>query len=129
MPGAPLAIAVNGRDRRHDDEPSSRIGASRFAALVPETVFREGRNDVEVFLVATHGGRAAAHATGRDGNEARYALSADERSVVLPGGERVPARCRPARRAGRVVDRRGRDGPDQGLGGGRPRTSRGSIAS
>jgi hypothetical protein len=53
-PGAELALAVNGRVRALTR--CFRSGRSqRFRALVPETAFREGVNDVDVFLVRGNG--------------------------------------------------------------------------
>ena len=45
---------------------------------------------MEVFSVRDTGGAPALTRLGGTGNGARYALSPDERSVVLPTGRRVP---------------------------------------
>jgi hypothetical protein len=68
--GTPLAIAVNGRVRA-TTSAFDLDGQTRFAAMVPETSFRDGGNSVEVFAVsaragalglASLGGTPAAHA-------------------------------------------------------------------
>ena len=87
--GTPVAIAVNGRVAAMTRTFMQDRG-SHFAALVPETSFREGRNDVEVFLVDSAEGTLGLARIGGTVRGTRYALSTDERSLVLPTGERVP---------------------------------------
>jgi Sulfatase len=52
-PGQRLAIAVNGRIRAATR--TYGLGGTRFAALVPESAFRPGRNILEAYLVTSHG--------------------------------------------------------------------------
>ena len=86
--GSPLAIAVNGRIAA-TTRTFTLGGRSRFAALVPETVFREGANGVDVFLVEPAAGGLRLRRLGGAGRESRYALAADRRSIVLPTGKRA----------------------------------------
>ena len=53
--GRDVAIAVNGTLGAVTTS-FAWDGEERFSALVPETVFRDGRNAVEVFLVEKSGG-------------------------------------------------------------------------
>ena len=57
-PGMELAIAVDGRVQALTRTLVGR-DAGRFRALVPETAFRPGANEVEVFLVSGKGERAS----------------------------------------------------------------------
>ena len=57
-PGTELAIAVNGRVRALSRTLEGRQ-AGQFRALVPESAFRTGANEVEVFLVIGEGRNAA----------------------------------------------------------------------
>ena len=91
-PGAVIAIAVNGRiaattrSFRQDRQV-------RFAALVPESVLREGPNEVEVFGVDASADPARLVRLGGTGQRAEYRLVADGRSMVLPNGRRMPIRA------------------------------------
>ena len=59
-----IAVAVNGRIAAVTRTfPNS--GRLRFAALAPETAFRNGANDVDVFLVSSQGGRLRLERLGR----------------------------------------------------------------
>jgi len=57
-PGAELAIAVNGRVQALTRVLQGRA-AGQFRALVPESAFRPGANQVDVFVVVGEGKRAA----------------------------------------------------------------------
>jgi len=57
-PGAELAIAVNGRVQAVTRTLEGRA-AGQFRALVPESAFRPGANEVEVFLVSGKAERAS----------------------------------------------------------------------
>jgi hypothetical protein len=86
--GRALAIAVNG-EIAATTETYVQGEATRFAAMVPESSFRRGRNDVEVFGIASTGGVQTLARLGGTGRGATYALSPDSRSLVLPSGRRV----------------------------------------
>ncbi len=81
--GAPpieLAVAVNGRIRATTHTFIDRIGELRFAAMVPESSFRTGRNQVEVYLVETDDSRRRLLPTRRrtsSRRELRLVASAD----------------------------------------------------
>jgi hypothetical protein len=61
-PGTELAIAVNGRVQALTRTLGGRQ-AGQFRALVPETAFRPGANEVEVFLVGGEGELVAVGST------------------------------------------------------------------
>jgi hypothetical protein len=85
--GLSLAIAVNGRIAA-TTQTYVRDGKAYFAALVPETSFREGRNDVDILSIGSADGLRLTRlgGTGRGGS---YALSPDGRRLVLPSGRQV----------------------------------------
>ena len=88
-PGAVIAIAVNGRIAA-TTRTFMQDRQVRFAALVPETVLREGHNDVEVFGVDASADPARLVRLGGTGQASEYRLVADGRSMVLPSGQRLP---------------------------------------
>jgi hypothetical protein len=97
--GTPVAIAVNGRI-----EAMTRSfpldGRSRFAALVPESAFREGSNAVDVYAVDPAGTGVRLALLGGTAHASEYALSHAGTSIVLPSGKRAEVEA--GRLAGRV---------------------------
>lgn len=94
--GAPLAVAVNGRVSA-TTRTFMLDGRSRFAVLVPENAFREGRNTVSVFAISPSGGLAR---LGGTSNAADYRLSANGKGLVSPSGARIS--IAPRRLDGRI---------------------------
>jgi hypothetical protein len=94
-----LAVAVNGRiaalTRRFRLD-----GKQRFSALVPETVFREGQNRVELFSIDGTKSEARLIRLGETSSAQQYELAADGTSIGLPDGRRAPVES--GRIAGRV---------------------------
>ena len=88
VPGASLAIALNGRIVA-TTRTYAQDGNVHFATLVPETAFRNGINDVDLFGVLTTSGALRLVRLGGTNRGAGYALSEDERSIRLPSGQRV----------------------------------------
>ena len=89
----PGAVTRDRRQRPHrgdDADLHAGTGRSRFAALVPETVLREGHNDVEVFGVDASADPARLVPLGGTGQASEFRLVADGRSMVLPSGQRLP---------------------------------------
>jgi Sulfatase len=81
---APLAVAVN--DRVTATTRTFVVdGRSRFAVLVPESAFREGRNKVDVFAISADGGATRLARLGGTSNAADYVLSANGRRLTSPG--------------------------------------------
>ena len=97
--GAPLAVALNGRVAA-TTRTFVLDGRSRFAVLVPESAFRDGRNTVDVFAISTAGGRTRLLRVGGTANGADYALAANSRALTSPSGARVP--IVPGRIGGRI---------------------------
>jgi len=94
--GAPLAVAVN--DRVSATTRTFMLdGRSRFAVLVRENAFREGRNTVSVFAISPSGGLAR---LGGTSNAAGYRLSANGKGLVSPSGARIS--IAPGRLDGRI---------------------------
>jgi len=94
-----LAVAVNGRIAALTR--SFRLdGRQRFAALVPETVFREGQNRVELFSIDGTASEPRLIRLGETSSAQQYELAADGTSIGLPDGRR--ARVESGRIAGRV---------------------------
>jgi Sulfatase len=97
--GTPVAIAVNGRI-----EAMTRSfpldGRSRFAALVPESAFREGSNAVDVYAVDPAGTGVRLALLGGTAHASEYALSHAGTSIALPSGKRAEVEA--GRLAGRV---------------------------
>jgi hypothetical protein len=83
-PGVDLAVAVNGRvaavTRTFDVE-----GSVRFAAFAPDSAFRNGANDVEVFVVRRDG--SLAMLPGGTGLAESYRLVGDR---LMRGGRALP---------------------------------------
>ena len=98
-PGRAVAIAVNGQVAAVT-RTFVQARRAQFAALVPESAFVEGENDVEVFFVETGDGSLRLVRLGGTGRAARYALAPDGLTVVLPTGRRV--RLTPGRLEGRI---------------------------
>ncbi len=100
--GAPpvdLAVAVNGRIRATTRTFIDRLGELRFAAMVPESSFRTGRNQVEVYLVATNdSGRWLIPAEGKTSSrrELRLVATADGGDELRTAKGAV-LRCAPER--------------------------------
>jgi hypothetical protein len=86
--GTPMAIAVNGRIAA-TTVSYSLTGHTRFAALVPESAFREGANTVDVYVVESDGNGIRLARVGGTGQGPQYALSADGTSIALPTGGRA----------------------------------------
>ena len=94
-----LAVAVNGRIRA----TTWANGGTRFSALVPESAFRQGANEVSVFAIRGRGGRVTLERLG-GGRRARFELgTAGGRDVIRgAGGSVIPIVPRALR--GRVED-------------------------
>ncbi|MEE9607450.1 MAG: sulfatase-like hydrolase/transferase [Myxococcota bacterium] len=71
-----LAVAVNGEIRAVTRTFDHREGRARFTAMVPESAFRAGRNDVEVFAIRQRGGRLTLLPTQRR-EQTRYSVVKD----------------------------------------------------
>jgi hypothetical protein len=90
-PGIDLAVVVNGRIAgmtRSFGEP----GDVKFSAFLPESAFREGRNDVEVFAVSERNGAAALARLGGTGAGASWILAATSSGDIVRSadGREVP---------------------------------------
>ena len=97
--GAPLAVAVN--DRVTATTRTFVVdGRSRFAVLVPESAFREGRNKVDVFAISAAGGATRLARLGGTSNAADYVLAANGRGMTAPGRVAIPVV--PGRLDGRI---------------------------
>ena len=91
--GTPVAVAVNGRLRALSRTSSVFAGGKIFSAMVPETAFQPGQNQVETFLVSKPDSRLrllrVASASRRS-----YRISRsleDKREILLaPDGEPIP---------------------------------------
>jgi hypothetical protein len=86
--GAALAVVVNDRVAA-TTQVFSVDGRKRFTAMVPEGVFHDGGNDVEIYGVAGQGQHVTLAHLGGTGTSSRYELSADGRTITLPGDRRV----------------------------------------
>lgn len=88
--GVPLAVAVNGRIA--GVTRSFRTGSTiTFSAYLPDSAFRAGHNDVEVYAVRRPGGRPALALLGTSATS-RFALvrEAGDELVERGDGTRVP---------------------------------------
>ena len=87
-PSRYLAIAVNGTVGAVTEMPA---GASEFSALVPETAFRPGRNDVQVFFVAEVDGTPRLERLQKESSPS-YSLIDDGQTETLQtsDGESIP---------------------------------------
>ena len=86
--GTDLAVSVNGRIAA-TTESFTLDGRSRFSALVPEDVFRNGLNNVEVHLVEMSGSAIRLLRLGGTIGLSPYEIAADDRSIRLPTGQSV----------------------------------------
>ena len=88
-----LAVAVNGRIATVTELPEADEGIGEFTALVPDTAFRPGRNDVEVFFVVEVIGRIRLEHLPKE-SRPYFSLidSTANRGAMLQtsGGESVP---------------------------------------
>jgi hypothetical protein len=97
--GAPLAVAVN--DRVTATTQTFLIdGRTRFAVLVPEAAFRQGRNKVDVFAISSAGGATRLTPLGGTSNVADYILAPNGRALTAPSGAAIPVE--PGRLDGRI---------------------------
>jgi hypothetical protein len=61
-PGSAVALALNGRIGAVSPVFPDGVVAAAFVGLVPEQWFRNGANDLQLFLVSTEAGDLAARA-------------------------------------------------------------------
>ena len=79
-----LAVVVN--DRVAALTRSWRIsGQQRFSALVPETAFREGRNQVGLYLIVSQGSGVRLLRLGETSTGGHVELDLEDRVVRMPG--------------------------------------------
>jgi hypothetical protein len=88
-PGSALAIAVNGTIAA-TTRSFALDGRDRFAVLVPERAFREGRNAVVVLSIASQAGSVRLSRLGGTTEARDYVLSADGSALLAPDGAHVP---------------------------------------
>mgnify|MGYP001169170953 CR=1 FL=1 len=91
-PGAQVAVAINGRVRASSQTSPLLAGGKIFSAMVPETAFQPGQNQVETFLVSKPDNRLrllrVASASRRSYRISR--LLEDKREILLaPDGEPI----------------------------------------
>ena len=97
-PGLWLAVSVNGRIAGVT-RTFEAAGSVKFSAYLPETAFREGPNDVEVFSVEGEGPEVALDRLGGTGEGVRYSL---ESGAIVGGDSEIP--IVPGRLEGRLED-------------------------
>ena len=88
-PRQPLAVAVNGKigavTRTYLDK-----GTTKFAALVPETAFRQGANDVKVYAVLATGSGLVLEQLGS--NDLVYMLPSNADALQASDGKTIQIR-------------------------------------
>ena len=90
--GLELGVAVNGRIA--GVTRSYVVGDDvRFDAWVPESIFREGENDVAVYLVAPRTDPRALARLGGTGDGASYELAPSGELVATAEGSEIPVRA------------------------------------
>ncbi len=112
-----FAISVNGIIRAVGRETLDKGGRKVFSALVPETSFRVGRNDIEVFLVSRRAGRTLLQPVGISArskppivgfvgsvNGSRRPVLRSEQTVVVKGWAADRVRGAPVKRVEIIVN-------------------------
>ena len=88
-----LAVGINGVIRTVIELGPQFYQSQKFAALVPETSFSAGRNEVNVFFVRDIDGKMELQRLQKD-TQARYSLAieGDENTEILisPDGQKIP---------------------------------------
>jgi hypothetical protein len=77
-----LAVAVNGTIRAVTQTFENEECEAKFAAIVPETAFRAGKNDIEVFIVSTGPGGQLNLIRSKSQRQFTYSLSSSNKILV-----------------------------------------------